>query len=259
MNALSGSELAEKIVEKARSLGASVAGVADTDALKASPSHRIYPKIGMNLGVKPREVAWPADAVSAVVIGVEHGADEPELDWWDGREGTPGNRILMRISGGLSEWIENAFSIRTYKLPYHVEKGGIFLKDAAVMAGLGCIGRNNLVVTPEYGPRIRFRAILLDRETKAAGPVEFNPCEDCKQPCRKACPQDAFQNTVCSADEPGLSVLPGIRGTFDRVACNVRMQKDIDEGIMVKPEGDEEPYKCIRYCRLCELACPVGN
>jgi epoxyqueuosine reductase len=46
---------------------------------------------------------------------------KPELDWWDGK-GTPGNRILVRINEKLSEWIENTFSVKTYKLPYFVEQ-----------------------------------------------------------------------------------------------------------------------------------------
>ena len=291
MNSLSSLELTEKIVEKAKSLGAAIAGVASVESLRESPSHRIYPKIGMNLevhwrdakdDVKPDEVAWPADAVSAVVIGVAHNADEPELDWWDGK-GTPGNRILVRINKKLSEWIENTFSVKTYKLPYFLEKGGIFLKDAAVMAGLGCIGKNNLVITPGYGPRIRFRALLLDRKAEATGPLEFSLCEGCKQPCRKACPIKAFQNTVYSVDALGQSILPGINGTYDRVTCNVKMEKDIEEtvmampvsdeehqevrlaidefeeGVMVKPKSDKEPYYCVKYCRGCELVCPVGK
>ncbi len=272
-------------------MGAVIAGVAGVKSLKASPSHRIYPKIGMNLmvhwqdapdDVKIKEVHWPADALSAVVIGVAHNADEPELDWWDGK-GTPGNRILVRINKKLSEWIENTFPVKTYKLPYMVEKGGIFLKDAAVMAGLGCIGRNNLVITPGYGPRIRFRALLLNREAEATGPLEFDPCEGCKQPCRSACPVKAFQNTVYYSDAMDQSILPGINGTYDRVACNVKMEKDIEEavrlipagdrehrkvreaidrfeeGIMVKPKRHKGPSYCVKYCRRCELACPVGQ
>ncbi len=291
MNSFSRSKLTEKIVEKAKSLGASIAGVASVESLKASPSHRIYPKIGMNLqvhwqeakgAVKPDEVAWPADAVTAVVIGVTHNIDEPELDWWDGK-GTPGNRILVRINNKLSEWIENTYPVKTYKLPYLIEKGGIFLKDAAVLAGLGCIGKNNLVITPGFGPRVRFRALLLDREAEAAGPLEFNPCKDCKQPCRKACPVKAFHNSVYSSVALGQSRLPGINGTYDRVTCNVKMEKDIEEAVMAIPAGDEEhqevrlaiddfeegikvtpkdirePYYCVKYCRKCELACPVGK
>jgi epoxyqueuosine reductase len=250
-----GSELTEKIIEKAKSLGASIAGITNVESLKESPSHLIYPKIGMNLevhwrdikdSVKPAKVAWPADAVSVVVIGVAHNADEPELDWWDGRE-APGNRILIRINKQLSEWIEKTFSVKTYQLPYFVEKGGIFLKDAAVMAGLGCVGKNNLVITPEYGPRIRFRSLLLNREAEITGPLEFNPCEGCNQPCREACPVKAFQSTVYSADALGQSILPGINGTYDRVTCNVKMEKDIEEAV-----------SCVKYCRRCELSCPVG-
>jgi len=55
MNSLSSSELTEKIVEKAKSLGAAIAGVASVKSLKESPSHRIYPKIGMNLEVHWRD------------------------------------------------------------------------------------------------------------------------------------------------------------------------------------------------------------
>lgn len=91
MNTLSTLELTGKIIRKAKSLGASIAGVASVESLKESPSHRIYPKLGMNLevhlrdtevDVKHDELVWPADAVSAVVIGVAHNADEPQLDWW---------------------------------------------------------------------------------------------------------------------------------------------------------------------------------
>jgi len=45
---LSDPELTATVVEKAKSLGASVAGVADVGSLKESPSHLIYPKIGMD-------------------------------------------------------------------------------------------------------------------------------------------------------------------------------------------------------------------
>ena len=291
MHSISSIELTEKIVEKAKLFGATIAGVASVNSLKGSPSHRIYPKIGMNLkvhwqkaidGSKRDDVAWPADAVSVVVIGVEHNINQPELDWWDGK-GTSGNRILIRINKNLSEWIENTFSIKTYKLPYFVSKGGIFLKDAAVVAGLGCLGKNNLVITPEYGPRIRFRALLIDREAEATGPLEFKPCKDCEQPCRKACPVKSFRKTVYSADELGQSTLPGINGNYNRVICNRKMDKDIEkaviaipvgeeehsevkqaidefeEGVKVKLQGDKLPLYCVKYCRNCELACPVGK
>lgn len=285
---ISNSKLSNQIIEKAKSLGASVAGIASVESLKSSPSHQIYPKIGMNLNAHVADtkddrfdaVAWPEDAVSAVVIGVAHGADKPELDWWDGR-GTPGNRILIQINRQLSQWIETTFDIKTYKLPYLIEKGGIFLKDAAVNAGLGAIGKNNLVISPEYGPRIRFRALLLNKEAKASHCPEFNPCEGCGEPCRKACPVNAFQNTVYSPKALGQSILPGIDGTYDRITCNTKMGKDIENAARQITADDNrqralrqwvdafesdqinllssDQRLCVKYCRRCELSCPVGN
>ena len=282
---------AQNILEKAKSLGASVAGIARVEALKDSPSHLVYPRIGSDLDAHwpdPKddsqivEVTWPQDAVSAVVIGVEHGADNPELDWWDGK-GTPGNRILMRINRDLFQWLESALDCTTYKLPYLVERGGIFLKDAAVMGSLGCLGENNMVITPEYGPRIRFRALLLNRELEATDPIAFRPCEQCGGFCRTACPVQAFQNTTYSAEELGLSQLPGTDGTYDRVSCNAKMGQDTDEAIqaMHSRNADDETikqsvsefevsedkalqenaasYYCVKFCRECEWNCPVGQ
>jgi epoxyqueuosine reductase len=285
------SEFAAAVVEKAKSLGASVAGIADVGSLKESPSHRIYPKIGMDPTVRwqdapeeglHHEVDWPADAVSAVVIGVVHPADRPELDWYDGK-GTPGNRILIRIVKELSDWLKETYSVRTHRPPYFIESTGIFLKDSAVMAGLGRIGKNNLVITPEYGPRIRWRALLLDHPAEATGPIEFDPCDGCEQPCRRACPVGAFARAVYSTSELGQSALPGINGTYDRVTCNTKMARDVDEaaralaasdeegealastmnafedGVMAMPEADGEPQHGVKYCRMCELSCPVGR
>ena len=288
---LSDAEFTTTVVEKAKTLGASIAGLADVGTLRESPSHLIYPKIGMDPTVRwqeapqealHHEVDWPPDAVSAVVIGVEHPADRPELDWYDGK-GTPGNRILIRIAKELSGWLEEAFSIKTYRPPYFIESTGIFLKDSAVMAGLGRIGKNNLVITPEYGPRIRWRALLLDRTAKATGPVDHEPCEGCPQPCRTACPVKAFDHAAYSSSELGQSLLPGSDGTYDRVTCNTKMSRDVEEAaralaasdeeggaiastmnafeeaVLAMPRRHGEPQYGVKYCRMCELSCPVGE
>ena len=102
----SSSNISKQIVAKAKSFGASLAGIADAGLLKQSPSHIIYPRMAQNLGVgfretaegiKPGQIAWPPDARAVLVIAVEHKKNEPQLDWWDDQAGTPGNRILIQI------------------------------------------------------------------------------------------------------------------------------------------------------------------
>lgn len=126
------------------------------------------------------------------------------------------------------------------------------------MAGLGCIGKNNILVTPEYGPRVRLRAILLDLQIAATGPIDFDPCGACDEPCRKACPEKAFENIVFSAAELGLEHLPARTGCYVRSTCNLQMLKNNEDAVEdIDPEsGGLE--KIIKYCRRCELACPVG-
>lgn len=269
MGKINDKNIVARIIEQANKMGVSVAGIARFEALKNSPSHTIFEKLDSFDRVRPMDpgdaapgqTAWPNNAGSAVVIGVEHPEHKPELDWWeDGLlGGTPGNRILMDIAASLSDWLIRETTYKTYKLPYHFEKGGIFLKDAAVMAGLGCIGKNNLFVTPEYGPRVRLRAILLDAALTASGAMEFNPCKDCDMPCRTVCPQAAFQKKIYRNEELRLDELPGRSGVYDRRLCNQQMEMDISSCEKITVKELDKPVKLVKYCRLCEFACPVGK
>ena len=241
-----------QVIEKAKEFGASLAGIANVEALKRSPSHLIYKKldeyrtVGTKEGnLKSDEIVWPENVKSAIVIAIWHPEEKPELDWWGhvSSGGTSGNRMLISSNSRLSAWLEKEKGIKTTQLPYHIENGGIFLKDAAVMAGLGCIGKNNMLVTPEYGPRVRLRAMLTNEFLPDTGPVHFDPCTNCSMHCTNACPQNAFKN-----------------GDYSRALCNIQMETDRADAALTKAqEKTENSSLCIKYCRACELSCPVGQ
>jgi len=271
------SDTGAQIIEKAKEMGASMAGIASVELLKKSPSHEIINKIGMEIdGIHPYkevagdfdEVKWPTGVRSALVIAVSHPQDKPELDWWYGFKGTLGNSELIRINRELSAWIEEMFKIKTHKLSYFIEKGGIYLKDTAVLAGLGCIGKNNILVTPELGSKVRLRALLLEEDLTPTGPIDFDPCDGCEEFCRKACPQNAFENIVISSVETGVASLPGRSGCYSRSTCLIQLDKNdedsgIDDNEMLDPAIDVEDIgktkHYIKSCRRCELSCPVGS
>ena len=139
------------------------------------------------------------------------------------------------------------------------KSAGIFLKDAAVMAGLVCIGENNLFVSPDYGPRIRLRSILLDAELQTTGAMKFDPCKGCDMPCRSVCPQAAFSKKIYRQAELGLDELPGRNGVYDRFLCNQQMESDILNSEKIEDKEQVDHGKVIKYCRKCEFACPVGR
>lgn len=262
-------EFVQLIHEKVREFGADLAGVANVEELKCSPSHEIIEKMPEFNGVGTANVEnrrrgivrWPERARSAVVIGVAHPSAKPELDWWaaDASGGnTAGNRLLIKTVSKLSLWFERQQGIQCFKLPYHIEHGGVYMKDAAVLAGLGCIGKNNMLLTPQYGPRLRLRVMLTDAALPSTGMVDFDPCKGCHMPCRSACPQLAFAKQIYSKATYGLDQLPGRSGVYDRIRCNQQMFMDESNFEEVQIENKNGHGKLVKYCRECEFACPVG-
>lgn len=66
-------------------------------------------------------------------------------------------------------------------------------KTAATCAGLGWIGKCALLVTPEYGPRVKLTTILTNAGFKTANPVTRDKCGDCSL-CVNACQCGAIKN-----------------------------------------------------------------
>ena len=257
-------ELRHAINEKAMEFGADLVGIANIADLKRSPSHVISEKMmeysgvgstkedGNNRGV----VTWLDEFKSAIVIAVAHPIDKPEMDWWV-TGNTSGNHQLIRIVSALATWLESEAGLKCSRIPYHIERGGVYLKDAAVLAGLGCIGRNNMLITPQFGPRLRLRAMLTDAELPSTGASEFDPCHSCSAPCLGACPQNAFAEQVYAPAAYGQTELPGRSGTYNRLDCNREMvinEADFEE---IQIGNQEIAGKRVKYCRACELACPA--
>jgi len=217
-----------RLVELALRSGASLAGIATRDALRGSPSH-----------CETAGATLPETAQAVLVLALHHPMSRPQLDHWGGEGDTRGNLALIKAAATIAQQAQSELGIRAVPLGYQPTKGGTFLKDAAVLAGLGIIGRSNLLITPEYGPRVRLKALAIEAEVlPTEAQTGFDPCSSCVAPCLAACPQDAFET-----------------GTYDRARC--RIQMSLDEASTLDPP-DPEGYN-ISYCRLCETACPIGE
>ncbi|NOR25888.1 MAG: epoxyqueuosine reductase [Desulforhopalus sp.] len=196
-----------------------------------------------------------------MIIAIRHPEDTPTLDYWctPSSGGTEGNLRLIRINNKVISWLEENKNIKGEQIPYAIEQGGICLKDAAVLAGLGVIGKNNMLVTPQFGPRVRLRAMALPVKLTSTGPIEFDPCTFCEMPCRKACPQGAFDEKIFSSSEYGQTELPAREGVYARTTCKLEFNKNRDDADFSPIEGKDELMRVVAYCRVCEFACLVGR
>jgi len=228
---MSRTDLRDQIICKAGEFGADDAGVCLASELLSGPAHS-----GSDL---PGDVD---DRHSVLVIALSHPPDQPELDYFIRKDGfrfgnSKGNRRLMDISDRVGRWLK-VEGIASRDLHYYVEHGGVFLKDAAVLAGLGTVGKNNLLIHPGFGPRVRFRAHLVGASLTPSTPLEFDPCLDCRKPCLGVCPEKALDH----------------RGYWTE-KCQVRLDREFEEGVLRPAEGENPPAREARYCRECELAC----
>lgn len=66
----------------------------------------------------------------------------------------------------------------------------ISAKHAAQAAGLGVIGRNTLLMTPEYGNMVWLGAVVTDAPLEGDPPLEWDACAGCDL-CVKICPVGA--------------------------------------------------------------------
>ena len=101
----------------------------------------------------------------------------------------------------LARFSEKEFGARamtvavSYPLPMDLETQGavadVSLRHAAVAAGLGSFGRNNLVLHPRMGSRVIFTAVLTDIDLEPDPLCEDAPCDECME-CVESCPSGAL-------------------------------------------------------------------
>lgn len=113
-------------------------------------------------------------------------------------------------------------------------------KFAAVNAGLGWIGKNDVVVTRKYGPRVRLSAVLIDEKFAYGNKVLKSNCpEDCKK-CVDACPYQALHDVQWNVDSLRSDII-------DYELCNEK------RSTYLKTHGRKNA------CGLCMVACPFGQ
>jgi epoxyqueuosine reductase len=113
-------------------------------------------------------------------------------------------------------------------------------KTVATRAGLGWIGKNALLVTRRFGPRVRLASVLTLAPLPAALPVVTGRCGTCGR-CVQACPAQAILGTGWHAGTPRESLV-------NAWACQRKAEELLEQRI-----GQSDTV-----CGICLAVCPVG-
>lgn len=135
----------------------------------------------------------------------------------------------------------NVRGIRAEPLTFVDSASLVDLREAAVRAGLGTRGLNGLVVTREFGPRVRFGAVFVEAELPRDKPLPDYYCASCSI-CVSRCPTGAlapwgFERSLCVAEfDPSPEMLARQKREAKPVTPFTRLQ-----------------------CNLCVSSCPIGK
>jgi epoxyqueuosine reductase len=112
------------------------------------------------------------------------------------------DRIAFHVAALIQNMGANAIPIAASQIvDWEHQRGHLSHKKVAQAAGLGWLGRNNLLVNPVYGARIRLISILTDLPVQVNTPLE-ETCGTCRQ-CIAVCPAGAIKEKVEEFDHMG--------------------------------------------------------
>lgn len=126
----------------------------------------------------------------AVLNGIE---DQPTLlyKWHYRQANIQLDKLAFLLSLQIQEMGHLALPIAASQIvDWQKQRAHLSHRHIAVEAGLGWLGRNNLLVTPNMGAQLRLVTVLTSLPLKEATPVPFG-CGDCYE-CVKVCPVGAL-------------------------------------------------------------------
>ena len=213
-----------KLKEFALGLGASLFGVCDLSRLK---SEFLDLSPGVIKGLD-RGISLAVRLSDKIMESIE---DRPtKLYYYHYRQV---NYFLDRIALEITQFIQNRDSSAlpipsSQTIDWENQRGHLSHKEVAQQAGLGWIGRNNLLVNPDFGSRIRLVTVLTDFSIPYDKPIE-DRCGECKD-CLGVCPAGAIRERV---------------EDFDRLAC----YRQLDEFRKSCKIGHHICGICVKACK----------
>jgi ferredoxin len=266
---------ASGIKARARELGADLVGIADGKVLDAHPPDPAQP-------LRPRDITT-LDGDRVIVMAKRVAAGSSRILAWDDRHKYYNDELaltrLEEASLELVYWLEDHGYPAVIVPPTHVDpwryRGEpaqhvptlLSLTHAAVEAGLGTLGLNLQLLTPEFGPRVILTAVLCSVEVEVDRRMEQALClgPTCGR-CLKTCPGDTVGHWARDWVACDRYRSPhGFAALTEHLTRIIEEPDPARQKTMIRSEDSFNLWQSILRgagvvtgCRRCEDVCPVG-
>ncbi len=265
---------ADEIKAKAKELGADLVGIADGATMDANPPDPADPR-------RPSDIS-DYDAGRVIVLAKRLLSGTTRILAWNERHKYYNDELtitaLEQIALELVLWLEDQGYPALIVPPSHVDPWRyqapgehlsplLSLSHAAVEAGLGTLGLNLQLLTPEFGPRVMLGAVLCSVDAEPDARMEDSLClgPSCGR-CLKACPGDVIGHW--DRDWPACDRYRSPHGFHQLADFLGRVLDETDkteQKAMLRSEDSFNLWQSslrgagvIAGCRRCQDVCPVG-
>ena len=197
--------LTGEVKKAARFFGASMVGIGKLDHRWLYDSYYYYSRDGIKSG----KIELPNEYQSAIVIGIEMDYDAIGTSPAHPSSATTGLAYseMARVAAMVAQFIRG---LGFMAIPSGNDTACSI--PIAIDAGFGELARNGLLITPEFGPRVRLAKVFTDMPLVPDKPISFGVWDFCKicGKCAEHCPSKSIMFGEPSATPINVSNRSGV-------------------------------------------------
>ena len=266
----------DQVKARAREFGADLVGIADGQVINEHPPDALHPR-------RPRDLT-DLDGDRVIVLAKRTFTGSSKIRAWDDRHKFYNDEIalsrLEEASLELVYWLEDCGYPAVIVPPTHTDpwrydgdpnahRGTLLsLEHAAVEAGLGTLGLNLQLLTPEYGPRVILSAVLCSVPVEPDRKMDQALClgPSCGR-CLSSCPGNVIKHWDRDWAACDKYRRPYGFGKFaDHLVGIINEDDPARQKEMIRSESTFYLWQSILRgagavtgCRNCQDVCPIGQ
>lgn len=185
------------------------------------------------------------EAETIIVIGISYYVAEKDVEYIKNAEiygnisrsswGRDYHSVLKEKMKNLSAYIER--ETKNFRFKYFVDTGPLVDRYLAYKAGIGWYGKNNCIISKDYGSWIFIGYIICNLKLEI-NDIERTSCQSCNK-CIKGCPTGALMENYQYNSKLCISYL-------------TQTKEDIDYRLR------EKMGNSLYGCDICQLVCPYN-
>lgn len=266
---------AAQVKSRGRELGADLVGIADGRVMDANPPDPADPR-------RPSDIT-AHDGERVIVLARRLNVGSTRIQAWNERHKYYNDELVItaleETALELALWLEDMGYPALIVPPTHVDPWRydgdpakhlgplLSAEHAAVEAGLGTLGLNLQLITPQFGPRVMLIALLCSLPVEPDAPLAQALCRGpaCGR-CLSACPADAVG--AWTRDWPACNAFRqphGFNQLTDFLGDLIDETDPETQKNMLRSEVSFDLWQSILRgsgavtgCRRCQDVCPVG-